>query len=100
MASGHVNRANRPNTWLLRPPLHAGRKTLANPEPSTHGPKRRCAAPQQYSRFLGSCGHARGGVDPTRMTRTGPSLTIASENIDRSSSNPSSAPFSANGLLV
>ena len=28
MASGHMNRANRPNTWLLRPPLHA--------EPSTH----------------------------------------------------------------
>jgi hypothetical protein len=22
MASGHVNRANRPNTWLLRPMLH------------------------------------------------------------------------------
>src|SRR5215470_3300425 len=23
MASGHVNRTNRPNTWLLRPLLHA-----------------------------------------------------------------------------
>ena len=23
MASGHVNRANRPNTWLLRPPPQA-----------------------------------------------------------------------------
>jgi hypothetical protein len=22
MASGHVNRTNRPNTWLLRPALH------------------------------------------------------------------------------
>src|SRR6267143_217092 len=31
------------------------------------GPKRRCAAPQQYSRFMGSCVHARGGVDLTRM---------------------------------
>ena len=36
MASGHVNRANRPNTWLHRP---ATRREilLANPEPSTHG---------------------------------------------------------------
>jgi hypothetical protein len=31
MASGHVNRANRPNTWLLRPSLPTC--------PSTHGPK-------------------------------------------------------------
>jgi hypothetical protein len=36
MASGHVNRANRPNTWLHRPALHV-KKTLASPEPSTHG---------------------------------------------------------------
>jgi len=28
MASGHVNRTNRPNTWLLRPLLHAWRKPL------------------------------------------------------------------------
>src|SRR5262245_51618041 len=40
MASGHVNRANRPNTWLLRPMLRV-KILLANPEPSTHGPKRR-----------------------------------------------------------
>jgi hypothetical protein len=40
MASGHVNRANRPNTWLLRPMLQTVKKALANPEPSTHGPSR------------------------------------------------------------
>jgi hypothetical protein len=36
MASGHVNRINRPNTWLHRP---AKRRDdfPANPEPSTHG---------------------------------------------------------------
>src|SRR5262249_50315741 len=36
MASGHANRAHRPNTWLHRP---ATRREilLANPEPSTHG---------------------------------------------------------------
>jgi len=46
MASGHVNRTNRPNTWLLRPPAARVKKALANPEPSTHGTKRRFAACQ------------------------------------------------------
>src|SRR5262249_23007227 len=39
MAGGHVNRANRPNTWLHRPMLHTFKKVLANSEPSTHGGK-------------------------------------------------------------
>ena len=38
MASGHVNRIKRPNTWLHRPMLQNVKKALANPEPSTHGP--------------------------------------------------------------
>jgi hypothetical protein len=37
MASGHVNRVNRPDTWLHRPMLQNVKKVLANPEPSTHG---------------------------------------------------------------
>jgi hypothetical protein len=37
MASGHVNRIKRPNTWLHRPMLRNVKKVLANPEPSTHG---------------------------------------------------------------
>jgi hypothetical protein len=37
MASGHVYRANKPNTWLLRPTPQV-KILLANPEPSTHGP--------------------------------------------------------------
>ena len=40
MASGHVNRIKRPNTWLHRPMLQNVKKALANPEPSTHGTKR------------------------------------------------------------
>ena len=40
MASGHVNRIERPNTWLHRPMLQNVKKVLANPEPSTHGTKR------------------------------------------------------------
>ena len=37
MASGHVNRTYRPNTWLLRPALQR-EEALDSPEPSTHGP--------------------------------------------------------------
>ena len=36
MASGHVNRIKRPDTWLHRPMLQNVKKVLANPEPSTH----------------------------------------------------------------
>jgi hypothetical protein len=42
MASGHVNRIKRPNTWLHRPMLQNVKKALANPEPSTHGTNRTC----------------------------------------------------------
>jgi hypothetical protein len=40
MASGHVNRIKRPNTWLHRPMLQNVKKALANPGPSTHDPQR------------------------------------------------------------
>src|SRR6202051_2231661 len=40
MASGHVNRIKRPNTWLHRPMLQNVKKGLANSEPSTHGTRR------------------------------------------------------------
>jgi len=36
MASGHVNRTNRPNTWLHRPATPDVKISLANSEPSTH----------------------------------------------------------------
>src|SRR5262249_43761118 len=39
MASGHVNRVNRPNTWP-QPTSCTVKKTLANREPSTHGTTR------------------------------------------------------------
>ena len=42
MASGHVNRTYRPNTWQHRPSLQNVKKALANPEPSTHGTFRTC----------------------------------------------------------
>ena len=37
MASGHVNRTQRPNTWLHRPSCDV-KILLANSGPSTHGP--------------------------------------------------------------
>jgi hypothetical protein len=40
MASGHVSRIKRPNTWLHRPMLQNVKKALANTEPSTHGTNR------------------------------------------------------------
>ena len=43
MASGHVNRTKRPNTWLHRPTLQNVKKALANPEPSTHGTFETCS---------------------------------------------------------
>jgi hypothetical protein len=39
MASGRVNRTNRPNTWLHRPVCDV-KILLANSEPSTHGTSR------------------------------------------------------------
>jgi hypothetical protein len=36
MASGHVNRVKRPNTWLHGRMLRNVKKAPANPEPSTH----------------------------------------------------------------
>jgi len=48
MASGHVIRANRPNTWLHRPALHV-KKTLASREPSTHGTTRKNERAQSMS---------------------------------------------------
>ena len=40
MASGHVNRINRPNTWLHRPMLRIVKKVLANSEPMVWTPAR------------------------------------------------------------
>jgi len=49
MASGHVNRVNRPNTWLHRPMLQNVKKALANSEPSTHGTNRTSRADSAMS---------------------------------------------------
>ncbi|MGA7071703.1 ABC transporter substrate-binding protein [Bradyrhizobium sp.] len=53
MASGHVNRIKRPNTWLHRPMLQNVKKVLANTEPSTHGTFQTCPVSQMMSAFEG-----------------------------------------------
>ena len=53
MASGHVNRVNRPDTWPHRPMLQNVKKVLANPEPSTHGTERTWQRPTVMSAHLG-----------------------------------------------
>jgi hypothetical protein len=53
MASGHVNRFKRPNTWLHRPMLQNVKKALANPEPSTHGTQQTSPARRWMSAFGG-----------------------------------------------
>ena len=53
MASGHMNRVKRPDTWLHRPMLRNVKKVLANPEPSTHGTKRRLEGGQSTSALPG-----------------------------------------------
>src|SRR5262245_12713952 len=62
MASGHVNRTRRPNTWLLRPDCDV-KKVLANMEPSTHGTFRP-SAPVGISALLRKRTHANLRADP------------------------------------
>jgi hypothetical protein len=50
MASGHVDRTNRPNTWLLRLSCKV-KILLANQEPSTHGPVQTSAVTNEMSAF-------------------------------------------------
>jgi hypothetical protein len=64
MASGHVNRIKRPNTWLHRPMLQNVKKALANPEPSTHGTFETC-------RDVRSSVAIRGIPDMARTARFG-----------------------------
>ena len=63
MASGHVNRVKRPNTWLHRPMLQNVKKVLANPEPSTHGTFRTCRTGLAMSVAKGKAEEERAGID-------------------------------------
>src|SRR5215831_14662044 len=64
MASGHINRANRPNTWLHRPACRR-EESLANSEPSTHGTKQTLPSRRSMSAFGGKAD------DPAAFARYG-----------------------------
>jgi hypothetical protein len=55
MASGHVNRVKRPNTWLHRPMLQNVKKALANLEPSTHDPQQNSRSGCLFFRTAHEC---------------------------------------------
>src|ERR1700687_5452373 len=69
MASGHVNRIKRPNTWLHRPMLQNVKKALANPEPSTHDPIR-TSGPRTPSGTAGYRSRCRGCEDECNFAFT------------------------------
>ena len=65
MASGHVNRINRPNTWLHRPSLQ--REDSPCQLGAVHtGPSRLIAALQFFGRYWGHSGH-RDALEPGRL---------------------------------
>ena len=70
MASGHVNRANRPNTWP-QPTSRTVKKTLANREPSTHGTSRKCSRARGMTAIGGKPDAARKSPIRQSLTRSG-----------------------------
>src|SRR6267142_1856036 len=73
MASGHVNRIKRPDTWLHRPMLQNVKKVLANPEPSTHGTNR--TWPDVRSESASLIGRSRSST--FRLSTTAVSMSLA-----------------------
>jgi len=71
MASGHVNRIKRPNTWLHRPMLRNVKKALANSEPSTHGTSRQLLQRGEMIRTWQQSGSDRLRAEVTRSTYNG-----------------------------
>jgi hypothetical protein len=74
MASGHVNRANRPNTWLHRPRCRV-KILLANPEPSTHGPFRSRARQRSLP------WSAQAAIGPRRLRHSRPAIQTTTPTI-------------------
>jgi hypothetical protein len=77
MASGHVNRINRPNTWLHRPMLQNVKKALANPEPSTYGTNPTIRDVPQFGRCQVNSGHDTNLPTWSRQTHLGSRLRRA-----------------------
>jgi hypothetical protein len=93
MASGHVNRIKRPDTWLHRPMLQNVKKVLANPEPSTHGTKRTCCR----SHLMSVVG---GRTDLARITPRGLTLTQNGHRFFQAETDHSAVAATANGRAL
>ena len=85
MASGHVNRVKRPNTWLHRPMLQNVKKVLANPEPSTHDPTQ--SAPGSWQR-IGGESPPRGRSSQPPRPRVMHEVLLARAAVKRSQGRP------------
>ena len=72
MASGHVNRTNRPNTWLHRPASDV-KIFLANSEPSTHGTSETSTDVRYTAAFGGNADNQPGIAGQSRFMSTRPS---------------------------
>ena len=80
MASGHVNRTKRPNTWLLRPALQRD-QSLDNPEP----PHMACpfAAAHQVVSYWGETGRASSRRPPDASLEIGRRRNRGADNARR-----------------
>ena len=87
MASGHVNRINRPDTWPHRPSLQNVKKALANSEPSTHGTIRKCRRPQRKAAYGSKADSGRPSMGVLMSSRPSRLAPAASENAMRPGSN-------------
>src|SRR5258707_5495504 len=88
MASGHVNRIKRPDTWLHRPMLQDVKKVLANPEPSTHDTFRtrrdvRFESVMRSKADLGEGNVAACTINRRRHTAWAPLRALASPDLRR-----------------
>jgi hypothetical protein len=78
MASGHVNRAKRPNTWAHRPMLHAGKKLLPTRSRPHMGVKRTGSG-----RVLTQSGHRASLNAPHLILYDGPVGCSSSLELER-----------------
>jgi len=86
MASAHVNRANRPNTWP-QPTSCIVKKTPANTEPSIHGTKR------TLRQTIGTSGFDPNRISPLGRARIVPRVPVRSRTICVYAVKPCSAHY-------
>jgi len=69
MASGHVNRTIRPNTWPQPTKAQYVQKVLANREPSTHGTSRKGHFPRGTTGYTSKADAGHQTIKPPKGIR-------------------------------